>query len=91
MSMPNIQGRLDSSVGTVTCLTAGVRFSTDERSFVLLNSIETGSKVNGYRQALSPWVKWPEGETDFSPPSIAEVKKGGAIPPLLHTSSWHSD
>jgi hypothetical protein len=27
---------------------------------------------------------------DHSPPSSAEVKNGGAIPPLPHMSSWHS-
>jgi hypothetical protein len=27
---------------------------------------------------------------DHSPPSITEVKNGGAIPLLLHMSSWHS-
>jgi hypothetical protein len=28
--------------------------------------------------------------TVTGPPSSAEVKNGGAIPPLPHTSSWHS-
>jgi hypothetical protein len=32
--------------------------------------------------ALTSGVKWPWRETDNSPPSSAEVKKGGAIPPL---------
>jgi hypothetical protein len=32
----------------------------------------------------------PGREADYSPPSSAEVKKGGAILPLPHTSSWHS-
>jgi hypothetical protein len=27
---------------------------------------------------------------DHSPPSSAEVKKGGTIPPFPHMSSWHS-
>jgi hypothetical protein len=40
--------------------------------------------------ALSLGVKGPEREADHSPLSGAEVKKGGAIPPLPHTSSWHS-
>jgi hypothetical protein len=31
-----------------------------------------------------------ECEADHSPPSAAEVKNDGAIPPLLHTHSWHS-
>jgi hypothetical protein len=32
--------------------------------------------------ALSPGIKRPERETDHSPPSCAEVKNGGTIPPL---------
>jgi hypothetical protein len=32
--------------------------------------------------ALSPGVKRPERETDQSPPSSAEIKNAGAIPPL---------
>jgi hypothetical protein len=31
-------------------------------------------------------VKRPESESDHSPPSSAEVKNGGTIPPLLHMS-----
>jgi hypothetical protein len=33
-------------------------------------------------------VKWWGHEADHSPPSSARVKKGGAIPPLPHLSSW---
>jgi hypothetical protein len=40
--------------------------------------------------ALSPGVKRQEREADHLPPSSAEVKKGGAIPPLPHISSWRS-
>jgi hypothetical protein len=40
--------------------------------------------------ALSPGVKRQGRKADHSPPSIAEVKKGGAIPPLSRMSSWHS-
>jgi hypothetical protein len=28
------------------------------------------------------------GEADHSPPSNVDVKNGGTIPPLPHTSSW---
>jgi hypothetical protein len=45
---------------------------------------------NGYRGALSPRLKRPGREADHSPPSSAEVKNGGAIPPLPYMSSWHS-
>jgi hypothetical protein len=35
-----------------------------------------------------PGVKRPGSEADHSPPTSAEVKSGGAIPPLPHRSSW---
>jgi hypothetical protein len=41
---------------------------------------------SGYRG----WVKRQGREFDHSPPSSAEVKNGGNIPPLSHMSSWHS-
>jgi hypothetical protein len=34
-------------------------------------------------------VKQQGLDTDHTSPSGAEVKIGGAIPPLPHTSSWH--
>jgi hypothetical protein len=37
--------------------------------------------------ALSLGVKQQGREADHSPPSSAEVEKGGAIPPLPHMSS----
>jgi hypothetical protein len=37
----------------------------------------------------SSGVKRPGCEADHSPPSSSEVKNGGAVSPLLHTSSWH--
>jgi hypothetical protein len=41
-------------------------------------------------EALSPGIMWPGREADHPPPSSAEVKNGGAIPPVPHMSSWHS-
>jgi hypothetical protein len=38
--------------------------------------------------AVSPRIKRPRRESDHSPSSSTKVKKGGAIPPLPHTSSW---
>jgi hypothetical protein len=38
--------------------------------------------------ALSPGLKRPWREVDHSPPFSTEVKNGGTIPPVLHTSSW---
>jgi hypothetical protein len=50
-----------------------------------------------------PLVEWVAGalsprgegkaagrEADYSPPSSAKVKKGGAVPPLPHMTSWHN-
>jgi hypothetical protein len=39
---------------------------------------------------FSPGLKRPAREADYSPPFNAEVKNGGAIPPLPHISSWLS-
>jgi hypothetical protein len=41
---------------------------------------------SGYRGTLSPGTKRPGREADHSPPSSAQVKNDGAIPPLPHTS-----
>jgi hypothetical protein len=38
--------------------------------------------------ALSLGIKQPRREADHSPPSSAEVKNGGAIPPLPHIFSY---
>jgi hypothetical protein len=40
-------------------------------------------------EAVYPRVKRPGHEADHSPPSSAEVRNDGAIPPLPHTFSWH--
>jgi hypothetical protein len=40
--------------------------------------------------AISQEVKRPVREADHLPPSSAEVKNGGARPPLPHMSSWHN-
>jgi hypothetical protein len=44
------------------------------------HSMDTGGYLPGYKAAGC--------ETDHTPPSSAEVKKGGAIPPLTRISSW---
>jgi hypothetical protein len=60
--------------------------SLQGQEFSLVHSIQTGSGVHpaSYPGALSPGVERPGSEADHSPPSSAEVKKGGAIPPLPH-------
>jgi hypothetical protein len=35
-------------------------------------------------------VKQQRHEADHSPPSSADIKSGGVIPPLPSMSSWHS-
>jgi hypothetical protein len=39
---------------------------------------------------ISPGIKQPGHEADHSPPSSAEVKNGGVIPLVPHTTSWLS-
>jgi hypothetical protein len=41
-------------------------------------------------QPLSRGVQRPGREADHSPPSSAEVKNGGAVPPLPRTSLWRN-
>jgi hypothetical protein len=82
-----------SSVGIATGLTAGVRFPARARNFVLLHSVQTGSKAHLASYPMStgstfPGVKRSGREADHSLPSSAKVKDGGAMPPLPHTSSW---
>jgi hypothetical protein len=63
------------------------------KRFSVFHSFQTGSGAHqaSFKMgtgALSPELKRPERETDHSPPSTAEVKYRGAIPPLPITSSW---
>jgi hypothetical protein len=43
-----------------------------------------------YQWAPRCCIKRPEREADYRPPSSPEINNGGAIPPLLYMSSWHS-
>jgi hypothetical protein len=63
-------------------------------NYSLLHSIQTfsGDHTASYPMGtgdLSPGVKWPENEAEHSAPFNAEVKNGGAIPPLPRTFLWH--
>jgi hypothetical protein len=60
---------------------AGVWFLAEERDFSLLHSMCTGSVPRGKAAGV---------EADHPPPSSAEVKNGGAVPPHPHTASWYS-
>jgi hypothetical protein len=68
-----------------------VRFPAEVRDFSLLRSLHTGS---GAHPASHPMgtaeAKRPGREDDHSPQSSAEIKYGGAIPPLPHTSTCHT-
>jgi hypothetical protein len=69
-----------------TASTARV-FSRKGKSFALLLGVQTGSRARAVsylwiQEDISPEVKRPEPEADLS---LAEVKNGGAIPPLSHT------
>jgi hypothetical protein len=90
----SIFGNRVSSVGIATGCgwTAKVRFSVGARDVSLLHSVLTGSEAQPSSNpmvsgAISPYVKQPGREADHWLPSSTYVKYGGAIPPLLHTSS----
>jgi hypothetical protein len=72
---------------------AGVDFQQGKEVFVYFTASSlalgsTQSPIQWLPGALSLEVKQPGREAAHSPPSTAEVKNGGAIPPLPHTSSW---
>jgi hypothetical protein len=77
--------------------TAGIRYPTEERDFSLPYSaqslgFQTGSGVHPVHPATSPMatgalslrVKRQGREADHLPPSSAEVRNGGTIPPFRH-------
>jgi hypothetical protein len=82
----------DSSVCIATDCTAPVRFPEGAR-FSLLRIVQTGSMAPpsllsyGYRGGGG---SFSGSKADHTPPSSTEVKKNGAIPPHLHTASWHN-
>jgi hypothetical protein len=87
--------RRDSSVGIATGCTAGVQFLALS-SFSLFHCIEAGSGVHSVSYPMCTGADFPKSkrqrrEADYHSPSSAEVKNGGAIPPLLHLSSRLSD
>jgi hypothetical protein len=85
----------DDSVDIATGWTAGNRFLVWTRDFSGLHSIHIGSGAypGSYPMGTEgslPRVKRPGREADHSLPSSAEVKNGGATPPLPHMPSWRS-
>jgi hypothetical protein len=83
----------DSSVGIATGYGLDGRGSIIGRGKIFLFSTVTSTALEPTHppiqcvpEALSPGVKRPG--RDHSPPSSAEVKNGGAMPPFPHMSSW---
>jgi hypothetical protein len=63
------------------------------QDFSLLHTVQTTlgptqPPIQWVLGALSPGIKQRGCEANQSHPSSAEVKKGGAIPPLPHMPSW---
>jgi hypothetical protein len=77
--------------GNTTSYGLDGRGSKPGRGKIFLSSTSSTPTLgpNAYWGAVFPGVKWPDLEGDHSPPSSAEVKNGGAIYPLPHTSLWH--
>jgi hypothetical protein len=68
--------------------------SQQGQEIFLFPNKHTGSQATQPPMQWVPWavslgVKKQGHKTDHSPPYSAEVKNGGAILPLPHTSSWH--
>jgi hypothetical protein len=58
-------------------------FSAPQRSNRFSGSLRV--IFNGYRGIFSRGVKRPRRKPNHSPPSSAEVKNGGSLPPFPHT------
>jgi hypothetical protein len=69
--------------------TGEVRSPAGAKHLCLLHSVQTGSRASYSvgTWGLYPGVELPGREADHSPASSAEVKNGGAIPPLPLMSS----
>jgi hypothetical protein len=84
--------RRDSSVGLATGWMAGVRIPSNTRLFSSPQRLDhlwgPPSLISMRYRRLSPEVKRPELETDHLPQYNDEIKNGGALPPLAHTSTW---
>jgi hypothetical protein len=83
---------LNSSVCIGTGWTTRVRFPAGQ-DLSLLHSVQAGSGAHppSYPGAISPGVKRPGRQAEYLLPSSAEVKNGGAIPPLPRMSTWRGD
>jgi hypothetical protein len=81
-----------SSVGIVTDYGLGDSGSIHDSARVF-SFPQRPDRLRGSPSLLSNGcrgLKRQKREADHSPPSGAEIKKGGAIPPLPNMSSWNS-
>lgn len=67
----------------------GIRLQIGERYFYFCG-VQTGSETYLSSCTFGTVVSNPHEDND-SLPSSAEVRKGGALRPLLHMPSWHRD
>jgi hypothetical protein len=72
--------------GSIPCMVKILLFSVNSRPAVG----PTQSIIQKVPGALSPGLKRAGRETEHSPLSSVEIKKGGAMPPLPHMSSRHN-
>jgi hypothetical protein len=81
-------------VGIATAWMAGIRFPLEAWCFSLFHGAKTSSGAHATSYPMGCWGFFHGGKaagpwTCPHSPST-EVKNGGAIFPLLHTSSWHT-
>jgi hypothetical protein len=69
-------------------------YSRQGQDSSILHNFQTGSGTHSasYPMGMGGYsgVKQPEPDGNHQPPSSAEVKNAGGIPPFPHISSWHS-
>jgi hypothetical protein len=90
------RGCLGSPVGILTGYGLECRGSILRRGKRFFSTPQRPNRLWSISSLLTQWipgavslgVNRPEREADHLPASSAEVKNGGSIPPLLHTSSW---
>jgi hypothetical protein len=94
-TFPRERGSRGSSVGIATGygLKGRVRFLAGLTDFLYSTAFRpalrpTQLPVQMVLGALSPGAQRRVREANYSPPTSAEVKNAGAVPPLLYTSLW---
>jgi hypothetical protein len=80
---------LASSVGIAAGWTPTFRFPARTKGFSLPQRVQTGPGAHPAYAVDTGWgAKRPRRGAHRSPPSSAEVKNAGAMPPFRYTSSW---